>query len=306
MPLLVAWAKAADKHIRRVPWEQPKSFWVPIHDIRRLDPAIIRPAIELLIQRLTNTPENVQSMLATTLGKLGDRVPLEPLLDMSHDPLPRTRLGAVLALTQLGWRAPVTIFITRLDDPEAPIRAQAAIPLGAFDDEFATKRLAAQAIDDPDLQARHMAATALCAQAERSFAPALAALQRVLSTFSMSIKYTIDKAVERLCASSRSEVRAVALALAKEAPPNLRGAALQGLAKGPDAPIALMIEALNNREVQTRIGAAKALGYVAKHNPVYRPGALEALVAALSDPDNQFVNAIIDTIGALGALPLRE
>ncbi|HLY30253.1 MAG TPA: HEAT repeat domain-containing protein, partial [Ktedonobacterales bacterium] len=300
-PLVRAWATLPTRETAYVPWLRERSWRTYIPDIRRLDPQITRYGLEALIQRLATVPPHNLRPLAEALGELGDHVPLAPLLACLGDSLPRVRLSALTVLTYMRERVPAATFVALLSDPEAQIRAQAADALGGYDDDASTQRLIDLLASEQIASVRVVAIQVLCEQAVRGFAPAVQALPDVLRNIEIS-SYPDNavRGIEKLGESSLPAIRELLLALATTARHNTRAAALRGLAKWPDPPIALLIEVLSDPSNSVRGVALKALGDVLVRDTTGESVPVAPLIAALDDPDRFVVSAALETLGKLG------
>ncbi len=115
-----------------------------------------------LIQVLrSRRPENVIAA-ARALGKIGDRMAVEPLVILFHDPAstPRVRLAAADALLELKSAPAVVTLLGALRRDSAQVRCNAAAVLGQIQATWAVEPLVG-ALEDPHQAVRRSAAVAL-------------------------------------------------------------------------------------------------------------------------------------------------
>jgi HEAT repeat protein len=128
--------------------------------------------------RLSDPAVDVRIAAAATLGRLGNRQVLEPLVTaMANDPDPRVRAAAANAI---GWlRAPASVepLSRALDDPAASVRAAAASGLGLIGNDRAVEPLLG-VLDDRDSLVRYQAVGALMVLDDPRARPALQALSQ--------------------------------------------------------------------------------------------------------------------------------
>lgn len=117
---------------------------------------------EHLMQVLrSRRPENVIAA-ARALGKIGDRMAVEPLVILFHDPSssPRVRLAAADALLELKSAPAVVTLLGALRRNSPQVRCNAAAVLGQIQATWAVEPLV-EALDDPHPVVRRSAAVAL-------------------------------------------------------------------------------------------------------------------------------------------------
>jgi HEAT repeat protein len=281
--------------------------------------------LETLLEVLQNETldERIRIEAIDALASLGDRVPLEILIEMAHHERPRLRKGAIEMLGKLWQRnhAPVDVFIHALSDENGEVweaavralcrlrdRAPIAVLLQLLDEEHENavvhwrltivqeigpylpiETLLDLAFHHRDDYARSAALYTLCEQAEQVL------LEPVLALWRSQDSNT------RICAlallshlGERAPLDILVNAL-HEGEDSLRSIALDGLARrGGEVAIGLLTRALTDEHDQTRLAAADAFKELGEQAP------LEPLLHALND-DNEWVRAtVVATLHELG------
>ena len=126
-------------------------------------------AVDPLIRKLEDPDEGVRATAASALGRLGDKLAVDPLIRKLEDPDEGVRDGAIFALGQLGDKLAVDPLIRKLEDLDEDVRAAAAGALGALGDTRGSVALS-QFLGSPDPDLRRAVVKQLatkCDQAEQ-------------------------------------------------------------------------------------------------------------------------------------------
>lgn len=221
------------------------------------------------------------------------------LIELLHDNRPRVRERAALAIGRIGDRRGTEALIALLEHEEAPfVQAMAAFALGEIEDPAAVPSLlAVLEAGKSSLADRIRPVEALGkiagvqANADLMGAPAIEEINARLLQQLPDPKSTLDADKELLVSftitalmrvRSANAIGPLALQL-KSDHAAIRAQAANALArlgKPLTAVVPQLIEALQDRDAETRANAARALG-VAKD-----PRALDPLLASLRDPDS--------------------
>ena len=248
--------------------------------------------------------------------QLGDRAPVESLLEMLHDWDWSVRLAAVLALGQLGDRAPVESLLEMLHDRSHSVRVAARdelIRLGngtsveLLDPEFIMQptaqeseqpqeffpsdRLVAMLLD-ADLSVRlRRTAYSLGLLDDRVPVDLLLVLLRDRSRW---VRFTAAYSLGQL--GDRVPIEPL-LEMLRDEDSNVQEAAVETLGQlGNQAPVELLVEMLRDSHSSVRQAAVRALGRLGNRAPL-------AILLAILHDDDQGVR--FETVRALGLLSDR-
>lgn len=225
-------------------------------------------AAPLLVGWLDDPDVALREASAAALGRLGDAPHLAQLVRALGDADARVRRAAVGALAALGGREVVVPLLGRLDDDDPQVRADAATALAALRDDRAAVPLVGRARDPvPEVRAAVYAALGDLGDA------------RGLAPLAQGLRDDNDDA---------------------------RLAAIGALGRlGDDAAVDPLADRLDTEPARPKRAIVAALGALTSAS-VGGTRALEALVAALSDPDTASVAADVlvlraETRTAIGA-----
>jgi len=125
--------------------------------------AALEPLVTILMH---DTSSAVKAAAARALGDLADYAPVEPLLAILDDPVDEVKAAAAWALGKLGERIPTSTPLENLlNSDNAAVRAAAICALGELGTRIPTHILMV-ALEDADWQVREMAALVLKRQRE--------------------------------------------------------------------------------------------------------------------------------------------
>jgi HEAT repeat protein len=232
--------------------------------------------------------------LAEVLGRQGERVPMEDLMSLAADPLPRHRTAAVRAFGAMGQAAPIEPLLALLREPEVAkgvVRAAAAEALGQVGNPVAVGPLI-EALRDDDRWLRHNAALALGTIGDP------VAIGPLLGAMEIRDAYPMQGAAKALgMFGERMPVQELTAMLddprqyAREAVVEAMGHA------GRSIPVERLKAMLANPDepMPVRKAAARVLGTLGDEAP------LEELVAAFADPDPHLRYWVAGDLIGLGA-----
>jgi HEAT repeat protein len=218
-------------------------------------------ALPALQDRLAQSPAEQRTALADILGGLGSVNAVEPLIGLARDSDDGVRAAAVMALGKLAQPAAVPVLVERLADTVRPPNADEPICYLAA--------AALRAVGTPD------ALHALDAWRTGQTPAGIAAVD------------------EQAADDSGSDVLLVQLASPDW---ETRRDAVSALAvRGDRTYLPLIAEALKDEDSQVRWAGAHALGDFA-----YDPASVDALIAALADPEALVADEAVNSLGRIG------
>ena len=128
--------------------------WMATYELSKIG----EPAVEPLILALNDSR---LSMVALTLGLIGDPRAIEPLVVVLNDSDSAARAAAANALGVIGDPLAFDPLIAALNDSDSNIRRKAAESLGDMGDDRAIEPLTYLANNDPNVRVRNAADQAL-------------------------------------------------------------------------------------------------------------------------------------------------
>jgi len=261
------------------------------------------PAVAALIEHLGDEDEDVRIDAAEALGRLGDpRAGAALLESLLEDPCGDVKTNATRALGALGFSEAVPVLRRLARERGDDIAWDIDLEADGWDDWLDVQIAAIEALGAlgaveavPDIVAaiddemgQDLTATALPALA-RLGDPGVAALTRFLSARDARVR---RRAVRALSASTAETATAALLAALDDASPDVRKAALEGLAaRDPAAPRLLRL--LDDPDAGVRAAATRLCG---RHAP-------ERLAALLDDHADAVQIAAIDGLAGDPAPP---
>ncbi len=247
------------------------------------------PGMQLLIKALATNDEQIQTVVALELIKMGAAI-LEPLMDTFRSAPSYARQKMVWVIYTAGQQAAVPMLIEALSDHNAKVRRYAAWALGYLKAREAVTHLIT-ALDDYNYKVRFDSAAALVkigqhigddivqalvealeagARARKMAAMALAWLQNTLAIDALSV----------ILRDANSSVRTEA-------------AFALGWIRHPQV-VSHLVEALSDPDPQVRAQAASALGWVGDKR------AVEPLIWLMEDEDKWVPYAAVEALGDIG------
>lgn len=255
--------------------------------------------VEPLIAALKDSNKNVRWLVAENLGLIGDARAVEPLATALKDRETEVRENAAAALGRIGDARAVEPLIAALKDTRASVRRSAVGALGKIGDMRAVKPLTTM-LKDEDSSVRSLAAEVLekhwVAESKQVLAE-----NRLHEKEAKPVKRRIEEAQKLVGTGDPVNLPKLLLALDDESS-EVRRAVISFIWQfwwtGDLMAIGQLIVALKDSDNQVRATAAEALGkYVPKFDETPSAGipgtklrrqeALNALVAALNDPDQE-------------------
>jgi len=248
-----------------------------------------RTPIEPLLQALNDQSGRVRGVTVTVLSKVKvrERVPIEPLLQMLDNPYGGIRQAALALLARLGERTPVEPLLHALSDPSAAVRWAAAIALGRLGERAPIEPLE-QAFRDHAWRVRSAVATAVGALGER--AP-IALLEQALRDPDRSVRRAAATALGRLGGYAPLEPLVQAL---HDDDRGVRAAAVKAVgALGERAPARLLVPMLYDSAEAVRQATVRALSNMGDQVPAAQ------LQQALRNPNDDVRAAAEAVVGKL-------
>ena len=126
-----------------------------------------RAPLEPFLNALQDEHEAVRAMAARALGMQRERIPVEPLIVALHDPAWRVRTAAILALGKLTNETLIEPLLSMMHDEHAAVRAAVVWALGRLGEQAPIEHLV-MALHDSAWSVREAAVMALKEQGERA------------------------------------------------------------------------------------------------------------------------------------------
>lgn len=253
-------------------------------------------ATSALVEALKDFDYSVRRVAARQLGKIGASRAVTPLGKALQDSDPHVRAAAADALGTIGSRSATPALASALvNDDDAQVRQAAAEALGRLQDSAAIPELIGALSDD--VLAVRMAAVRALAQVGR---PAVSSLEAELDTENPDTRIFAAQALAQIDAENEALVPVLERALSEE-DAVLRFLAAQTLgelhSEAEAAADALGKMVAEDSSAENRMMAAMALG------DTEAPGAADALVPALTDPDARVRRMGVEAFQRLGPDP---
>jgi HEAT repeat protein len=269
-----------------------------------------------LIARLKDEDAGVRRAAAQSLGQLGDRRAVQPLIGILNDPEADVRRSVVEALAQLEDPSAIGPIAGLLKDPDTDVKKEALSALGHFDQKIPTAGVV-ELLDDPSADVRHEAVDLLQNVHDKSAAPAIAKLihdpssdvrEAVISALGNLGDQSSASAITAALADGNADVRQQALNAIENLHAPLPEATLISLMKDANgdvreraarlagqrsvvAAIPTLRALIADPKKDVREAATEALGNIAD------PAARAALQAALNSPDPNVRRAAAEALG---------
>ena len=126
-----------------------------------------RAPLELLVQAADDDDSSVRRAAIRSLGWQGERAPVEPLVQAADDGNSRVRQAAIRALGRLGDHTPLELLVQAANDGNSSVRQAALEAVGQLGDR-APLELLVRAANDGNSSVREAAIQALGWQGERA------------------------------------------------------------------------------------------------------------------------------------------
>lgn len=250
-----------------------------VEAFQQTDPALI---VELAFERLYSADEAERALAIEVVGWGSTQACVEAAIRALVDPSPFVRRMAVDSLGRLRDRSAVTALGKALGDPDPHVRSGAVRALGVIDDEGVLSYLVS-ALKDPDHGVRETASHVLTEWSSPAVAKRLAgvlavpSLRESAADLLMRIGPTSVELLIDVLFQGSADVRATVGPLLY----NLVG-------------VEEFVGRMDSLEPERRLRAAEALGAIGG------PDAVDALAAALSDPDERLRLRAAQLLGDLG------
>ncbi len=240
------------------------------------------PSVEPLIPVLQHRKKEVRTIVAITLGRIGDSRAVEPLIPLLTDFEMDVKIAAVEALGRIGDNRPVKQLIEILEEDNTQLKdvtseALEKIGSGAVD-------LLIIALNEEDNKVRAIVAEILGKIGDnRAVEPLIAALEDK----DINIRWRAAEALGKIGDERAAEP--IIATLSKEKEGWLKNELIIDLGEiGDSRAVQPLIAVFRSRETNSRVAAAEALGSIGD------PSAIPVLVSGLSDwhVNNSVVNAL--------------